>query len=44
MARINENTDRLVLESDLYKERKEEFVREHNMEWVVIHKKDIAGF
>ena len=44
MARSNENTDKLVLETDLYKQREDEFVREHNMEWVVIHKKEIAGF
>ena len=44
MPASNANPNMLVVETDLYKQRMEEFVQEHNMEWVVIHKKEIVGF
>lgn len=44
MPASNPNTNMLLAETDLYKQRMEQFVQEHNREWVVIHKKEIAGF
>jgi len=37
-------TNDLSRETALYEQRKSEFEKEHNLEWVVIHEDEVVGF
>lgn len=34
----------LATENSVYESRKEQFEKEHNQEWVVIHESEVVGF